>query len=206
MSTGHIYGDPPRVTCTEGSCTGAGFAPFVGGAWEEAFHGAALPSQRKVILRTSFVIGRDRGAGGGALLRLKNLVRLGLGGRVGAGTHGMSWIHEVDLNRIIERALSDSTMQGIYVATSPNPVSQAIFMRELRSAMRIPLGLPTFAWMVRLGARLLLHTDPELALYGRYLVSDRLRQDGFEFRYPHLPAALADLCCRPAKGGAVAQP
>ena len=58
MSTGHIYGDPPSLICTEDSCIGSGFAPFVGRAWEEAFHESSLPSRRKVILRTGFVIGR----------------------------------------------------------------------------------------------------------------------------------------------------
>jgi hypothetical protein len=193
MSTAHIYGDPPEVICTEDSPFGFGLAPFVGRAWEEAFHSAALPEQRKVILRTSFVIGRDRGAGGGALRRLRFLVRLGLGGRVGSGRQGMSWIHETDMNRLFERALTEPTMQGAYVATAPNPVSQREFMRELRRAMRMPIGLPAFGWMVRLGAPLLLRTDPELALYGRYLVSRRLHEEGFQFRFPHLAEALADL-------------
>jgi len=67
MSTAHIYGDPPSVVCSEESAFGCGFAPFIGKAWEKAFEESARPGQRKVILRTSFVIGRDRGAGGGAL-------------------------------------------------------------------------------------------------------------------------------------------
>ena len=104
MSTAHIYGDPPEVTCTEESPFGYGLAPFVGRAWEDEFHASVLPSQRPVILRTGFVIGRDRGAGGGALGRLGTLVRFGLGGRVGTGTQGMSWIHETDMNRLFERA------------------------------------------------------------------------------------------------------
>ncbi len=193
MSTAHIYGDPPRVVCSEDSPFGIGFAPTVGRAWEEAFHAAALPAQRKVILRTSFVIGRNRGAGGGALSRLRTLVRLGLGGRVGSGQQGMSWIHETDMNRLFERGLTDPSMQGAYIATAPNPVSQREFMRALRRAMRMPIGLPAFEWMVRLGAPLLLRTDPELALYGRYLISERLREEGFEFRFPDLDDALADL-------------
>jgi uncharacterized protein (TIGR01777 family) len=193
MSTGHIYGDPPDAICAEDSCTGAGFAPFVGRAWEEAFHASALDCQRKVILRTSFVIGRDRGAGGGALARLKTLVRLGLGGRAGRGTQGISWIHETDLNRLFERALYDASMQGVYLATAPNPVSQSVFMRELRGAMGIPFGLPAFAWMVCVGAPLLMRTDPELALYGRYLISTRLREEGFSFQFPEVRCALTDL-------------
>jgi uncharacterized protein (TIGR01777 family) len=193
MSTAHIYGDPPSIVCNEDSPFGAGFAPFVGRAWEEAFQASALPSQRTVILRTSFVIGRDRGVGGGALGRLRTLVRLGLGGRVGAGTQGMSWIHELDMNRLFERALTNSNMQGPYIATAPNPVSQIEFMRALRRVMRVPIGLPAYAWMVRLGAPLFLRTDSELALYGRYLISSRLRDDGFEFQFPELRDALADL-------------
>lgn len=193
MSTAHIYGDPPTIVCDESSPPGIGFAPFIGKAWEEAFHTAALPSQRKVILRTSFVIGRNRGAGGGALSRLKFLARIGLGGTVGSGTQGMSWIHETDMNRLFESALTSPQMSGIYIASSPNPVSQKQFMRELRKVMRMPIGLPAFGWMVRLGAPLLMRTDPELALYGRYVISQRLNEEGFQFQFPNLPEALEDL-------------
>lgn len=196
MSTAHIYGDPPKLTCTEQSAYGYGLAPFVGRAWEEAFHTSALPSQRKVILRTSFVLGRNRGAGSGALATLGFLARVGLGGRVGSGTQGMSWIHETDLNRLFERSLTNSAMQGAYIASAPHPVSQVEFMRELRRAVGMPVALPAFSWMVRIGARLLLRTDPELALYGRYVVSQRLRDEGFEFTIPRLPEALQDLLRR----------
>ncbi|MHC5538628.1 epimerase [Singulisphaera rosea] len=193
MSTAHIYGDPPEVTCTEESPFGYGLAPFVGRAWEGEFHASVLPSQRSVLLRTSFVLGPDRGAGGGALSRLVKLTRMGLGGAIGSGTQGMSWIHELDMNRLFERALSDGAMHGPYIASSPNPVPQRAFMRELRHAVGMPFGLPAFPWMVRIGARWLLRTDPELALYGRYVVSKRLEEEGFEFRFPRLDGALGDL-------------
>lgn len=194
MSTAHIYGDPPEVRCDEDAPFGVGLAPTVGMAWEEAFRESVLPTQRQVVLRTSFVIGRDRGAGGGALARLRTLARFGLGGTVGSGTQGMSWIHEADMNRLFERALVDATMRGTFIASSPNPVPQREFMRELRRAFGMPIGLPAFEWMVRLGAPLLMRTDPELALYGRYVVSRRLREAGFEFRFPRLREAMADLC------------
>ncbi len=193
MSTAHIYGDPPQIVCSEESPFGCGFAPFIGRAWENEFRSSVLPSQRRVILRTSFVIGRDRGAGGGALARLRTLVRLGLGGTVASGTQGMSWIHETDMNRLFERALTNPGVEGEYIASSPNPVSQRVFMRELRQAVGMPIGLPTFSWMVRLGAAWLLRTDPELALFGRYVVSKRLQDEQFEFRFPELGAALSHL-------------
>jgi NAD dependent epimerase/dehydratase family enzyme len=199
MSTAHIYGDPPEVICNEDSPFGFGFAPFVARAWEDEHRANALPSQRQVILRAGFVIGRDRGAGGGALARLRTLVRLGLGGRVGSGTQGMSWIHDKDMNRLFERGLADRGMQGTYIASSPNPVSQQVFMRTLRSTLRMPIGLPASAWMVRIGAPVLLRTDPELALYGRYVVSKRLQEEGFEFRFPELAGALEEILNQPRR-------
>jgi NAD dependent epimerase/dehydratase family enzyme len=186
-------GDPPSAICTEDSPFGFGLAPFVGKAWEEAFQASVLPSQRGVVLRTSFVVGRNQGAGGGALDTLGFLAKIGLGGRVGSGTQGMSWIHETDLNRLIERALNDSNMCGPYIASSPNPVPQVEFMRHLRRAVRMPIALPTFSWMVRLGARYLFRTDPDLALYGRYVISQRLADEGFEFKLPKIDDALNDL-------------
>ncbi|MBL8829489.1 MAG: DUF1731 domain-containing protein [Planctomycetaceae bacterium] len=196
MSTAHIYGDPPEVVCTEDSPFGFGLAPYVGQAWEAEFRASVMPTQRPVVLRTSFVIGRDRGAGGGALSKLVPLARFGLGGVVGSGRQGMSWIHELDLNRVVTRALRDTSMQGAYIASAPHPLSQRDFMRELRRAVGMPLGLPTPTWLLRLGARWLLKTDPELALYGRYVVSARLAEERFEFQFPELRGALADLLAR----------
>ena len=194
MSTAHIYGDPASLVCTESSAFGYGLAPYVGQAWEEEFRKSLRPEQRGVVLRTSFVLGRNRGAGGGALTRLRFLARIGLGGAVGSGRQGFSWIHERDMNRIFERAIRDSSMQGAYIASSPNPVSQAEFMRCLRRTLRMPIGLPATKTMVRLGARWILRTDPELAIYGRYVVPQRLLDEGFSFEFPDLERALADLC------------
>ena len=193
MSTAHIYGDPPSVVCNEDSVEGIGFAPTIGRAWEAAFKESKLPSQRGVIMRTSFVVGRDRGAGAGALRTLGLIAKLGLGGKVGKGTQGMSWIHEHDLNAIFLEAIANDSMSGIYIASAPNPVSQVDFMRTLRKVIRMPIGLPAFEWMVRLGAPLVFRTDPELALYGRYVVSKRLAKEGFSFQFPTLEAALKDL-------------
>jgi uncharacterized protein len=197
MSTAHIYGDPPSLVCTEDSAFGVGLAPLVGRAWEDAHNASRLPSQKSVVLRTGFVLGCDQGAGGGAFARLKFLTRIGLGGRIGSGKQGMSWLHEADFNRTVERAIRDEAMQGAYIVSSPNPVSQAEFAKELRRAIGMPIGLPATEWMVRIGAPLLLHTDHELAIYGRYVLPKRLLDEGFEFRFPMLADALREIV-RPA--------
>lgn len=205
MSTAHIYGDPSEAVCDESSALGIGLAPTVGRAWEETAREGALASQRLVMLRTSFVVGRDVGAGGGAMARLRVLARLGLGGRVGSGRQGFSWIHERDMNRIFERALRDDAagegMRGVYVASSPGPVSQREFMRAMRRSSRgwrgglasLGIGLPAPAWAVQIGAPLVMRTDPELALYGRYVMPKRLLEEGFGFEHERVEDALQEV-------------
>jgi len=189
MSTAHIFGDPPSILCTESSSTGYGLAPFVGKAWEEALLHSLPNGMREVRLRTSFVMGRN----GGALIKLKRIASLGLGGKVGSGKQGMSWIHEYDMNEIFHKAIINENYQGVYVASSPNPVSNAVFMKELRRSLKIPIGLPAPEFMTRIGASMLFRTDPELALYGRYVKSERLEKEGFTFKFPYLSDALMDI-------------
>ncbi|MBI1306678.1 MAG: TIGR01777 family protein [Bacteroidetes bacterium] len=189
MSTAHIYGDPPKVLCTENSATGYGFAPNIGRAWEDAFLQSLPEGMREVRLRTSFVIGKN----GGAMKRLKAITRLGLGGKIGSGKQGFSWIHEFDFNEIVLHAILHDSFNGVYVVSSPNPVSQRQFMKALRKKMKMPIGLPAPEWMTRIGAKLLFKTDPELAIYGRYVKSERLEKEGFSFRFPDLENAVDDL-------------
>lgn len=144
---------------------------------------------RRVVLRTSFVLGKH----GGALQRLSLLARMGLGGTVGHGKQGISWIHEEDMNRIFMRSIEDQSMQGVYIASAPHPVSNTEFMKQLRGAIGMPIGLPAFAWMVRIGAPLVMKTDPELALFGRYCIPKRLMDDGFEFKHPTIDQALTGI-------------
>lgn len=189
MSTAHIYGDPPSAVCEESSSFGYGLAPTVGRAWEAAFAKACPDSTRGVVLRTSFVLGRD----GGAFPTLRRVAKLGLGGRVGPGTQGISWIHEHDMCRIFEDALTNDARSGVYIATAPEPVSYLEFMRALRKRLRQPLALPGSEIGLRLVCAAVLDTDPELVLYGRYCIPKRLQAEGFKFRYGSLDEVLTAL-------------
>lgn len=175
MSTAHIYGDPPSQIIDESSSFGYGLAPTVGKAWEEAYHQSVPESMRKVILRTSFVIGKN----GGALKSLKRIVKMGLGGKSGSGKQGISWIHEYDMNQIIVHSIFDNKYNGAFIATAPNPVSNYEFMKSLRKAMNMPIGLSAPELIIRIGARFVFRTDPELVLYGRYIIPTQLKNQNF---------------------------
>ena len=191
-ATAHIYGDTADEVLDESSSIGRGFAPMVGTAWEKALTGADLPHTRRVILRISFVLGRN----GGPFETLSRLTKCFLGGTVGRGRQYISWLHANDLAAIVLRAIDDPAMHGIYVTTAPTPVTNAEFMRELRRALHRPWSPPCPGPLVHLGA-FLLRTDPELALLGRRCVPTRLLEEGFAFRFATLPEALKDLTAEP---------
>ena len=78
-------------------------------------------------------------------------------------------------------------MQGVYIASSPNPVSQREFMRELRRAMGMPIGLPALDMDGRIGASLLVADRPRTrALRPLRRVASACAEENFEFQFPQL--------------------
>lgn len=183
-----IYGNTGDMICDETTPAGSGFSPEVCVQWEKAFYASDLPSTRRVVLRTGLALARD----GGALEVLANLTRLFLGGQVGNGRQYISWLHIEDMNRMVLHAIEDPTAEGIYNATGPNPVTNAEFMRALRHTLNRPWSPPAPAFAVHL-ASWLMRTEPQLALEGRRCVPKRLLDQGFEFQFPDLQTALADI-------------
>lgn len=188
MSTLAIYGDAGDAVLDETAPPAAGPPQMAGvaTAWEDAARDA--PTDRLVVLRTGIVL--DRGTP--ALDRLVALARWGLGGRIASGRQWISWLHVDDFTAIVLRALGDPSLAGVVHATAPEPVRNAELMAALGRAVGRPAAPPTPAALVRLGA-LVLRTDPALALTGRRCLPRRLLDVGFEFRYPSLSSALADL-------------
>lgn len=183
-----IYGDAGDRVCDESAFVPGSFPSEVCIAWEEALGRAIRPEMRWAVLRSGFVLGR----GGGALPTLARLARLGLGGTIGTGRQWISWIHLEDMTRLFLEAIRNPAIHGICNAAGLQPVTNAEFMATLRRVIKAPVGLPTPAWLVRLGAPLI-GTDPDLALNGRRGLPCRIHGLGFRFLHQQLEDALADL-------------
>jgi hypothetical protein len=138
------------------------------------------------------IMSPDRGGIFDVLLRL---VRFGLGGRAGDGRQFVSWIHYEDFLGAVRWLIEHDEMAGAINLAAPNPVPHAEFMRKLRAAWGMPVGLPAGKWMVEIGT-FLLRTESELVLKSRRVVSTLLRQSGFNFRYPDWEKAAQNLCDR----------
>ncbi|MFC5823496.1 TIGR01777 family oxidoreductase [Nonomuraea insulae] len=202
MSTATIYSH--RFDAPNDEATGliGGTEPGVPGywansieiakAWERAQEQAETPDTRKVGMRTAMVMSPDRGGVFDVLLRL---ARLGLGGPIAGGTQYMSWIHGGDFVRAVEFLIGRDDLAGPVNLAAPAPLPQRAFMRVLRAARGVPVGLPATRWMVGLGA-FALRSDTELLLKSRRVVPGRLLEAGFAFDYPQWPEAAAELVRR----------
>ncbi len=172
------------------------FSADVGHRWEKVFRAASTPHTRKIALRTSLVMSHDPG---GVFSVLSGLTRAGLGGTQGPGTQFVSWITGADYCRAIDLLLAkpeiaDET-KGIVNMTAPNPIPNRDFMRALRQAWHIPIGLPATRWMLEIGA-VFLRTETELILKSRRVTPAVLLKAGMQFQNPTWPEAAKDLVAR----------
>ncbi len=202
MSTATIYAhryDAPNDEATGilgGAEPGAPdtwrFSIDVATSWERALDAAATPRTRKVALRAAVVMSPDRGGVFDLLLRL---VRFGLGGQAGHGRQYVSWIHDRDFVRAVYWLIEHDKVDDAVNLAAPHPLPNADFMRALREAWGMRLGLPASAWMLEVGTWLL-RSETELVLKSRRVVPGRLVQQGFAFEFPIWAEAARDLCRR----------
>ena len=168
------------------------FSIDVARAWENAAQETRTPRTRLVILRSAMTMSPGKG---GIFETLTGLVRRGLGGRAGDGRQYVSWIHEADFVRAIFWSIERDVLSGPVNLAAPEPLPNAEFMRILRDACGMPIGLPATRWMLEIGARLL-RTETELILKSRRVVPQRLLDSGFRFRFPQWQEAAQELCGR----------
>jgi len=168
------------------------FSIDVAKSWEAAFFSSAIPKTRKIALRSAVILSPDRG---GIFDVLLGLVRRGLGGTAGDGKQYVSWIHETDFVAAVDFLIARDDLEGVVNLSAPNPLPNSEFMRDLRKAAGIPIGLPAQRLMLEVGA-VFLRTETELILKSRRVIPGRLLTAGFDFRFPRWREAAEDLVRR----------
>lgn len=159
--------------------------------WETTFFGFELRKTRQIALRTSVVIGKN----GGALKPLLALAKLGLGGKQASGKQMISWIHLEDYFQVILFVIEQNTLSGAINCTSAQPVSNKLFLKNLRKAVGVPFGIPAPKFLIKMGA-LLIGTESSLLLDSSFLLPTKLTESGFKFNYPDIKSALKNILKR----------
>jgi len=184
-----IYPRTIETVCTEESDTDKDgvFMAEVAKQWEAALYQHDLPQTRRVALRTSIVLAKE----GGSLAELVKLCKLGLGGTVGSGKQMMSWVHLEDYFQVLLWLITHKEITTPVNMCAPNPVSNKHFMKALRKALKVPIGLPAPAFAVKIGAKVI-GTEASLALDSYNVVSKVLPQTGYAFRFDTLEQAFVN--------------
>lgn len=188
-STATIYRHAHDRPMTESAGEiGTGFSVNVATNWEKYFFDFKLKNTRQVALRMAIVLGKN----GGVVQPIKNLVRFGLGGKQGSGNQMFSWVHIEDLYSVIIFLQQHKELQGVFNTSAPNPVTNKTLMQVFRNNMKMPLGLPTPKWLLKIGA-VFIKTETELVLKSRWVIPESLLQAGFVFKFKTIDEALKNI-------------
>ena len=186
-----FYGPQGNTPVTEATTVNADdFAHHLCAEWERLALAADSPKTRVCVIRTGVVLAPE----GGALKKMLPPYLLGLGGPLGSGKQGFSWVHLDDMVGIILFLLQQQDARGIYNATAPNPVPQAEFSRKLARVLRKSHFMRVPAWALKL----MLGEMSEMLLTGQLVLPERLQQAGYEFHYSDVEAALRNCLLPPS--------
>jgi len=180
-----FYGALGDEPVDERAGPGQGFLAQLCQDWEREARVAEECGARVVLTRFGIVLGPS----GGALGIMLPLYRFGLGGRLGGGRQGFSWIHLTDLTAALLFCLNHAEISGPVNVTSPNPVTNAELSRALGRVLKRPAVVPAPAFMVRL----VLGEFGSMLLTGQRVLPARLLAAGFVHQFPRLEPALAQI-------------
>jgi uncharacterized protein (TIGR01777 family) len=187
------YGSRGAEPISEDTGPGSDFLASVCQEWEEEALKARSLGIRVVSPRIGIVLGK----GGGALGRLVPLFRLGMGGRLGNGSHYWSWIHIDDLVGIMLHVARTAGLEGPVNAVAPIPVTNATFTRTLARVVRRPALFPVPAPALKL----VLGQLASMLLSSQRVVPEAAMEAGYTFRYTELEDALRSIL--PGSGGSL---
>jgi len=178
------YGTSETATFDETSLSGSDFLAQVCQIWEAQARKVKDAGVRLVILRLGIVLGN-----GGALDKMIMPFKLFAGGPIGSGRQWFSWIHVDDLVSLLLEALTKSEINGVYNSTAPNPVRMADLSQALGEVMNRPSWLPVPGFAIEA----LLGDGAMVVLEGQQVLPKRTLETGFEYKYPNLQSALAQI-------------
>lgn len=179
------YGHTQEGDVNEDHPAGSDYLGRLCAQWELAALAAEQLGVRVLLLRSGIVLDSRSGA----LPRMLLPFKLFVGGPLGSGRQWFPWIHRDDEIRGIVYALEHSSLSGPVNLVAPEEATMRDFSIALGKAMHRPSALAVPSFLLRI----LLGEMADVILTGQRAVPEKLIQAGFQFRFPALAEALADL-------------
>jgi uncharacterized protein len=162
-----------------------GFLGEVVKKWEDAAQQGSLFVGRLVLLRLGVVLSLK----GGAVGKVKNLFRFGLGGYLGSGKQKMAYIHVDDISRMIEFIINNEKVEGIVNAVSPVITTN----REYSRALALLFGWKHLFYIPGIVIKILFGKASAVLLKGQHVIPEKLIKSGFNFANQNIHDAVNSL-------------
>ena len=183
---GFYGGDTGETRLDENSNAGNDFLATCTKIWETETKNFTQ-AERTVSLRTGIVLSEA----GGALPKLAQPIKLGVGSPLGSGKQWMSWIHIDDMCQLYLQAIEDKKMHGPYNAVAPEPIRNEEMTKTVAEVLKRPLWLPNIP---PFAIKLLFGELAITVLGGNYVKNKRVSEEiSFSYQFPTLKEALENL-------------
>lgn len=167
----------------ENDAPGNDFVSDICKVWEKTTNQFNEINIRTVIFRTGVVLSKE----GGALEKLSQPIKLGVGAALGSGEQYIPWIHLEDLCNMYLEAIENKKIEGIYNAVAPEHVTNKSLTKIIAKKLKKPLWLPNIpAFMMKL----ILGEMAVVVLEGSRVSSEKIMATGFKFKYSNIREAL----------------
>lgn len=177
------YGDrPASAPVDESSPAGDDFLARLCVAWEAESEPARALGVRVVNPRIGVVLG----PGDGPLKVMALPFKLFVGGKLGSGQQGISWIYLDDAISALTLCIDDESLPAKVNVCSPNPASNA----EVSAAIARALHRPNLLSVPRFALRGLFGEGAQTILTGQYALPGVLQGAGLHFTAPDLLGAV----------------
>jgi uncharacterized protein len=164
---------------------GTDFLASVCKAWEDETVVLKEMDLRICTVRIGIVLGTT----GGSFHKMLPLFKAGLGGKIGSGKQPFSFIHIFDFCRAIEHLIKSEKSSGIYNLVGPEPTTNELFTNSLA----YNLNRPAFFAVPEFALKLVYGEATQMLTKGAKAVPARLQDEGFQFQFPDISSAVADL-------------
>lgn len=154
--------------------------------WESVCEPFSALGIRTARIRVGIVLSEKAGA----LKRISQPIKLGLGAALGSGKQYLPWIHLDDLCEIFVMAIENDKMEGAYNAVAPQHVNNKEFTEKVAQSLHKPLWLPNIP---SFGLKMIFGELADTILYGSRISSNKIVSSGYKFRYPTLEESLNEI-------------
>lgn len=177
-SLSHLYTEDDTIVSSS-------FLGEVVKVWEaeaDAFSALGITVSK---VRTGIVLSKNEGA----LPKIIQPIKMGVGAPLASGQQWQSWIHIKDIAGIYLHLIKNN-LEGIFNAVSPDPVTNERMTKCIAKFYQKKIWLPNVPAFV---LKLILGEMSALVLESQLVSAEKIVEEGFQFHYVNLETALEDL-------------